>query len=65
MTSRTDTTMPDDQLPTDPDVQVGGPARTMRPVHCGGATSASSRSAARSAPRSATRSAPRSPHTTG
>jgi len=33
MTSRTDTTMPDDQLPTDPDVQVGDPARTMRPVH--------------------------------
>ena len=33
MTTRTDTPMPDDQLPPDPDVDVSDPATTMRPVH--------------------------------
>lgn len=33
MTSRTDTTMPENSLPDDPDIDVGDPQKTMRPVH--------------------------------
>lgn len=33
MTSRTDTPMPDEQLPPDPDVDVSDPGPVMRPVH--------------------------------
>jgi len=33
MTTRTDTPMPDDQLPPDPDVDVSDPRPVMRPVH--------------------------------
>uniref|UniRef100_A0A942Y800 Fluoride-specific ion channel FluC n=1 Tax=Neobacillus citreus TaxID=2833578 RepID=A0A942Y800_9BACI len=33
MTTRTDTQMPDDQLPPDPDVDVSDPRPVMRPVH--------------------------------
>lgn len=33
MTSRTNTPPPEDQLPSDPDIDVADPARSMRPVH--------------------------------
>lgn len=33
MTTRTDIPMPDDQLPSDPDMDVSDPAASMRPVH--------------------------------